>query len=268
MPRKLPITLKQYVDQLQNYRLEFLKRSKEYIALKDIEREKWGQFYEHDDLDEFLDEILLHRVIVFLPDNTGKIDNGTLEADPPPPLEFLFNINPYSSFDEFSVALKKFTATVTRVFKYAKKHGYAGTQTSYILDTKGSIDYFRISGEKPFSLWERYLQAYDLNQKKYSNTKIGTCLNKLYGGIEGTALIRSVSNDLTEVSRLISCAKYPYFPYNPPTEDDHLIIHPPKNLQVSKGVRETFQNKITEPLTQEIISKFKMTATPRTPFNK
>jgi hypothetical protein len=32
----------------------------------------------------------------------------------------------------------------------------------YIRDGKGRIDYFKGNGEQPFSLWERYLKAYDL----------------------------------------------------------------------------------------------------------
>lgn len=263
MPRKLPISLTEYVEKLNYYRLEFLKRSNEYIELKNVERSKIKRI-KMLNIDALLDEILLPRVCVFLPDDNGIIDNGVLECDPHEPIDFKFSINSYASFDEFISKLNAFVNESIREFKHLKKFSYGGTQTSYILDAKGAINYFKISGKKPFSLWDRYLQAHDLEQIGYIKTKIGNTLINLYGHIECTSLIRSVSEDLKEANRLISCAKYHFFPYDKPSDGIKNQIPAPKNIRIPPNVVKAFSKKINEPSTKAVIAKL----TPRKPSPK
>lgn len=231
MLRKQPISLDEYVKTLNYYRFEFLKRSDQYLTQKNemcALLQKKGLNFSEEAYD------IAHNPVrgYIVPDENGTLRflNGeplerlamtgelvVAKCEPPKPLEFTFKSNPYATIDEFNAALEQFKKDTALAFKTVKKYGHASTQTSYIVNEHGKVDFFRAPGSgKPFSHWERLKQAYDLKKDGNNNAGIGKKIRRLYGCDDGRALDRAVSTDLKEAIRLISYAKYNCFPYDPP----------------------------------------------------
>ncbi len=80
MPRKQPVSFAKYVETINHYRFEFLKRSDEYLARKEKYRAEFHTEYESRSrsnlTDEMLDAIMKPDFHRFSPDNSGKIKDG------------------------------------------------------------------------------------------------------------------------------------------------------------------------------------------------
>lgn len=269
MPRKAPITLKEYVAKLNYYRFEFMKFSSEYIERKEkffvkctdectgfnaAKHECNGMCLS----EENVDSILKPEFRKMVPDITGKVrmtdgdhveqmtiagDIVIAESDPPKPIIFSLEVNPYATIDELNKLLDKFQKDTIRQFKAAKKHGYAGTQTSFIVDDRGKVDFFRIcETAEPFSYWERLIQAYRLYKAGKTFAAIGKELQESYGHIE--SLVRAASADIREAERLIDCSKYDSFPYDPAGGNGADMPQP--KLRPTSAAMEAFRRKQQE----------------------
>jgi hypothetical protein len=267
MPSHKAMALEEYVNQIHWFRKEFLKRSGEYIARKDEMRSK-AESRGNCLPDEVWDSILIPDFKKLVPDESGNVTHvkgGELVAisDAPELIEFTLKVNPYSTIEELKDALTGFKKETERFFKKIKKYSYAASQTIFQYDVQGRIEYFSVPGKgEPFSRWTRLLTAYDLKQKLTPNTRIGQIVNSSYGGIQGTALLRAVREDLKEAHRLINCSRYENFPCNPPLKKDISSILQPSNLRPPKYVIDAFQLKFSDPTVQKTVKEFSSHAKP------
>lgn len=262
MPTKEVMPLFEYIEKISYFRSEFLKRNDEFIKYKEKILEDFPFFSE-----EMAENFALPKFRKFVPNEKGEIidEDKTLiaETDTPKSIDFTFRVNPYVDIEGFRDEFNKFKLECEKIFKDHMKNGYTKFQADYKYKNM-KIDYFRIPGrDEPFSLWIRCLKSFEIQKKNVSNLKIGKELISLYGNMDDRSFRRAVTRDLKEAQRLIRCAKYDSFPNEPIPKEKRSEVIVPIKLRPPRFAIEAFQKKLSEPATQDAISKLQPRKKPK-----
>jgi hypothetical protein len=254
--KKPDMPLKEYLEQLQSYRFEFLKCDPEFIS--------WSE--RHYPASCCSDE--LNRFLVISGFSKLIPQKSSFDYEPSEPLEFTFKVHRYISYDELREDLETFTKNVeNEVRETLLNNNYAIRQRDYIRHNNGKINYFSANNNNShFSKFKICLRTFELykNHQNYTQVCKEMIREGMYSPIgEDSACSRRASTDYKMAVELIRYSRTEWFPFPPPSiEILEKIKRDTPRFFVPLHAQQAFQRHMQDPINrqkaQEALSRLKV----------